>query len=70
MLGELISEGTGRRNGRRVVAVEPRLKVEVSFEAPTTLIGLQGLNINDVAGAFEFEVASDGTTRARIWEWK
>jgi hypothetical protein len=133
MLGELISEGVGKRGGRRVVAVEPRLEVEVSFEAPTTLLGLQGLNIgtyvsstradqtlqgegqgvfaapdgelatwkgvgngryladgslsyrggltfssntpklsrlNAVAGAFEFEVAADGTTRSRIWEWK
>jgi hypothetical protein len=133
MLGELISEGVGKRGVRRVTAVEPRLLVEVSFEAPTTLLGLQGLNVgtyvsstrpdqtlagegqgvfaapngelatwkgigngrylpdgavsyrgavtfssstptlsklNAVAGAFEFEVAADGTTRSRIWEWK
>jgi hypothetical protein len=32
----------GKRGVRRVVAVDPRLRVEVSFEAPTTLLGLQG----------------------------
>ncbi|HEV8397888.1 MAG TPA: hypothetical protein VGQ37_26595 [Vicinamibacterales bacterium] len=113
--------------------MDPRLRVEVSFEAPTTLLGLNGLNVgtymsstrsdqtlegegrgvfaspdgematwkgvgngrylpdgavsyrgglaftsstpklsrlNAVAGVFEFEVAADGTTRSRIWEWK
>ena len=133
MLGELISEGVGKRSGRRVVAVDPRLRVEVSFEAPTMLLGLNGLNVgtyvsstrpdqtlegegqgvfaspdgematwkavgnghyladgavsyrggltfsssspklsrlNAVAGVFEFEVAADGTTSSRIWEWK
>jgi hypothetical protein len=133
MLGELISEGVGTRGTRRVMAVDPRLRVEVSFEAPTTVLGLRGLNVgtyvsstrpdqtleaeghgvfatpegelatwkgigngrylpdgavsyrgavifsassptlsklNAVAGAFEFEVSADGTTRSRIWEWK
>jgi hypothetical protein len=57
MLGELISEGVGQRTGRRVVAVAPRLLVEVSFEAPTTVLGLKGLNI----GTYVSSTRADGT---------
>jgi hypothetical protein len=45
MLGEVIGEGKGKRTGRRVVAVEPVFKVEVSFEDMTTMMGVQGMNI-------------------------
>lgn len=45
MLGEQISEGVGKRTGRRVVATDPNLKVEVSFEEVTKLLGADGLNI-------------------------
>jgi hypothetical protein len=45
MLGEQISEGLGKRTGRRVVATDPSLKVEVSFEEMAKLLGADGLNI-------------------------
>jgi hypothetical protein len=45
MLGEMISEGKGKRTGRRVVATEPKFKVEVSFEDVSTVLGVQGMNI-------------------------
>jgi hypothetical protein len=57
MLGELISEGVGKRGTRRVVEVDPRLRVEVSFEAPTTLAGLAGLNV----GTYVSSTRPDGT---------
>jgi hypothetical protein len=45
MLGALIGEGKGKRNARRVVAIEPLFKVEVSFEDVSTLYGTPGMNI-------------------------
>src|SRR5579871_14355 len=45
MLGELISAGQGKRSGRRVLATQPALKVEVSFEEMAKLAGVDGLNI-------------------------
>jgi hypothetical protein len=45
MLGELISEGKGKRTARRVVAVDPVFKVEVSFEDAGALSGVPGMNI-------------------------
>ena len=45
MLGELIGEGKGKRTARRVVAIEPIFKVEVSFEDASTLSGVPGMNI-------------------------
>jgi hypothetical protein len=39
MLGDLISEGTGKRIVRRVVSSDP-VKVEVSFEETGTLLGV------------------------------
>lgn len=45
MLGAQISEGRGRRTGRRVLATTPHLKVEASVEEATTLNGVQGMAI-------------------------
>lgn len=45
MLGELIGESKGKRSARRVVAIEPVYKVEVSFEDVTTILGVTGMNI-------------------------
>jgi hypothetical protein len=45
MLGEQIAEGTGKRTGRRVISVEPVMKVEVSFEETGTLGGVKGMTI-------------------------
>jgi hypothetical protein len=45
MLGEQISEGRGKRGGRRVVSTEPQFRVEVSFEESTKVLGVEGLNI-------------------------
>ena len=44
MLGAQISEGRGKRTGRRVLATDP-LKVEASVEEMTTLRGVSGLTI-------------------------
>ena len=45
MLGELISEGSGKRTGRRVVSVSPQTVVEVSFEDLGKMLGVDGMNI-------------------------
>jgi hypothetical protein len=45
MLGEVIGDGKGKRTGRRVLAIEPLFKVEVSFEDATSLLGVPGMNI-------------------------
>src|SRR5262249_9349822 len=45
MLGALISQGSGKRTGRRVIATEPKFIVEASFEENTKLAGVDGLNI-------------------------
>lgn len=45
MLGEQISEGRGKRTGRRVLCTEPTFKVEVSFEENAKLLGVEGVNI-------------------------
>ena len=58
MLGELISEATGRRTGRRVIdgpGGAPR--VEVSFEDNGKLLGLDSNNI----GTYWADVKADGT---------
>jgi hypothetical protein len=49
MLGELISEGKGKRTGRRVLEVEPQFLVEVSFEDMSTMLGVAGMNIGTYA---------------------
>ena len=47
MLGEKIGEEQGKVTGRRVLKAEdPRyLKMEVSFEAQTTVFGIQGMDM-------------------------
>lgn len=57
MLGEQISEGRGKRSARRVVATEPMLVVEVSFEDRTTLLGVTGANM----GTYTSSTRPDGT---------
>ena len=60
MLGELISEGVGKRGTRRVIAVEPKLQVEVSFEAPTQVLGLQGLNVGTYVSSTRADQTLEG----------
>jgi len=57
MLGEQISSGQGKRTSRRVVAVEPVFKVEVSFEEMDTMLGIEGMNI----GTYTSSPRPDGT---------
>ena len=57
MLGELISEGRGKRTGRRVLATDPQFNVEVSFEDSSTLLGVEGMNI----GTYSSRNRPDGT---------
>jgi hypothetical protein len=57
MLGEQIGSGQGKRTGRRVVAVEPVFKVEVSFEDMSKLLGVEGMNI----GTYTSSPRPDGT---------
>ena len=45
MLGAQIGESRGKRTGRRVIATEPQVKVEVSFEDQGTLLGVETMNI-------------------------
>jgi len=57
MLGEQIGTGQGKRSARRVVEVEPALKVEVSFEDLTKMLGVDGMNI----GTYTSSTRPDGT---------
>src|SRR5690242_11306414 len=57
MLGNVISEGQGKRTGRRVVAVSPTFKVEVSFEEATKVLGTDGMNI----GTYDSSPKPDGS---------
>jgi hypothetical protein len=45
VLGSIISEGRGKRTGRRVIATQPQFKIEASAEERTTLLGVEGLAI-------------------------
>jgi len=45
MVGPQISQGQGKRTARRVLATEPQLRVEVSAEEISTLLGIQGVNL-------------------------
>src|SRR5258707_922740 len=45
MLGQLISEGHGKRTGRRVLCAEPQFKVEASFEETIKILGVDGTQI-------------------------
>ena len=57
MLGEQISAGNGKRSGRRVVTIEPRVIVEVSFEERSKLLGVDGINL----GTYTSSTRPDGT---------
>ena len=53
----LIGEGRGKRSGRRIVATQPQLNVEVSFEDLTNLGGADGVNI----GTYQSTTKPDGS---------
>jgi hypothetical protein len=57
MLGEQIYAGQGKRTGRRVVTVDPRFVIEVSFEDLGSMLGQQGMNI----GTYVSSQRADGT---------
>ncbi len=57
MLGEQIGSGQGKRTARRVIAVDPVFKVEVSFEDMGKLLGIEGMNI----GTYVSSPRPDGT---------
>ena len=45
MLGELISEGQGKRTVRRVLETAPQLKIEASFEEQIKILGVDAMQI-------------------------
>ena len=57
MLGDQISDLSGRRTARRVVSVDSGFKVEVSFEDRGKLLGTEGGNI----GTYWSTPRADGT---------
>ena len=57
MLGPLIGEERGKRTARRVIATDPQVKVEVSFEAAGTMLGVQGMDI----GTYVSTIQADGS---------
>lgn len=57
MLGELISQGNGKRTGRRVLTTDPVFKVEASFEETIKIQGVDGLQI----GTYSASPKSDGS---------
>src|SRR5437016_2653489 len=57
MLGELISEGQGKRTARRVVATDPVFRVEASFEETIKIQGVDGQQI----GTYSASPKSDGS---------
>lgn len=56
MLGELIYQGSGKRIVRRVLSSEP-VKVEVTFEGPGKVLGIDALEI----GTYTSVIRPDGT---------
>jgi len=56
MLGEQIAQGQGKRTGRRILGTQP-LKVEVSFEDASKMLGVDGMNI----GTYTSTPKPDGT---------
>ena len=56
MLGAQIGEARGKRTGRRVIATEPLVKVEVSFEDQGTILGVEAMNI----GTYVSTIEADG----------
>lgn len=57
MLGPMIGEERGKRTARRVIATEPQVQVEVSFEDAGEMLGVQGMNI----GTYVSTVRADGS---------
>jgi hypothetical protein len=60
MLGDLIGEGKGKRTARRVLAISPVFKVEVSFEDTATVMGVQGMNIGTYTSSPKPDGSLDG----------
>ena len=57
MLGQELGGSTGKRTGRRVLSVDGGFKVEVSFEANGTMLGVQCKEI----GTYTSTSRPDGT---------
>ena len=57
MLGELINESRGKRTGRRVLATDAGVKVEVSFEDSGKILGVEANNI----GTYWAQTRPDGS---------
>lgn len=60
MLGEQLGEGRGKRTGRRIVTVEPKFQVEVSFEDMTKILGVEGMNIGTYVSGNKPDGSLDG----------
>jgi len=60
MLGELISEGNGKRTARRVLSVDPVFKVEASFEENIKIMGSEGMQIGTYSAAPKSDGSLDG----------
>ena len=60
MLGELVSDGKGKRTCRRVLCVEPHFKVEVSFEEMGAVFGAPGVNIGTYTSTTKPDGSLDG----------
>jgi hypothetical protein len=56
MLGELIAQGSGKRNVRRVLATEP-VTIEVSFEGKGQVLGIDAAEI----GTYTSAIRPDGS---------
>ena len=56
MLGELIYQGSGKRNVRRILSTEP-VKVEVTFEGGGKVLGVEAVEI----GTYTSVIRSDGS---------
>jgi hypothetical protein len=55
-----------RVHGPSIESIHLSYRGALTFSSSTPTLS----RLSAVAGAFEFEVAFDGTTRSRIWEWK
>jgi hypothetical protein len=60
MLGDVISEGHGKRTARRVTAVEPHFKVEVSFEENAKILGVDSMDIGTYTASSKGEGNLEG----------
>jgi hypothetical protein len=61
MLGELISEGNGKRTSRRVLSTDPVFKVEASFEETIKIQGVEGMQIGTYSASPKSDGSLDGT---------